>query len=60
MRIVDGIKKQEMRILGRVWFPKPKFQIFFPTPAWRLKSRRNKKRIATIVCKWRDEYNEPN
>ena len=26
----------------------------------RLKSRRNKKRIATAVCKWRDESNEPN
>ena len=31
-----------------------------PAPAWRLKSRRNKKRIATAVCKWRDESNEPN
>ena len=37
-----------------------KIQIFFPAPAWRLKSRRNKKRIATAVCKWRDESNEPN
>ena len=60
MRIVDGIKKQEMRILGPCLVPKIKIPIFFPTPAWRLKSRRNKKRIATIVCKWRDESNEPN
>ena len=38
------------------------FQIpnFFPALVWRLKSRRNKKRIATAVCKWRDESNEPN
>ena len=35
-------------------------QIFFPSLAWRLKSRLNKKRIATVVCKWRDESNEPN
>ena len=31
-----------------------------PAPAWRLKSRRNKKRIATAACKSRDESNEPN
>ena len=39
-----------------------KFQKKFPAPAWRLKSRRNKKRkrIMTAVCKWRDESNEPN
>ena len=30
------------------------------TPAWRFKSRRNKKYIATAVCKWRDKSNEPN
>ena len=29
-------------------------------PAWRLKSRRNKKCIATAACKSRDESNEPN
>jgi len=29
-------------------------------PAWRLKSRRNKKLIATAACKSRDESNEPN
>ena len=46
--------------LGRVQFQSSKFQIFFPALAWRLKSRRNKKRIATAVCKWRDESNEPN
>jgi len=45
---------------GRVQFQKSKFQIFFPASAWRLKSRRNKKRIATAVCKWWDESNEPN
>ena len=45
---------------SRVWLQKPKFQKKIPTPAWRLKSRRNKKRIATAVCKWRDESNEPN
>ena len=39
---------------------KIKISIFFPAPAWRLKSRRNEKRIATAVCKWRDESNEPN
>jgi len=39
-----------------------KYQIpnFFPAPAWKLKFRRNKKRIATAICKWRDESNEPN
>ena len=46
--------------LARVQFQKPKFQKKFPAPAWRLKSRRKKKRIATAVCKWRDESNEPN
>ena len=46
--------------LARVWLQNTKFQIFFPAPAWRLKSRRNKKHIATAVCKWRDESNEPN
>ena len=39
---------------------KPKFQKKFPASAWRLKSRRNKKRIATAACKSRDESNEPN
>ena len=39
---------------------KPKFQKKNPAPAWRLKFRGNKKRIATAVCKWRDESNEPN
>ena len=48
------------RHFARVWLQKPKFQKKFPAPAWRLKSRRNKKRIATAVCKWRDESNEPN
>ena len=39
-----------------------KFQIlnFFSAAAWRLKSRKNKKRIATAACKSRDESNEPN
>ena len=46
--------------LARVWLQKPKFQKKIPAPAWRLKSRRNKNRIATTVCKWRDESNEPN
>ena len=46
--------------LARVWLQTSKFQIFFPAPALRLKSRRNKKRIATAVYKWRDESNEPN
>ena len=46
--------------LGRVQLQNSKFQIFFPASAWRLKSRRNKKHIATVVCKWRDESNEPN
>ena len=45
---------------ARVQLQNSKFQNFFPAPAWRLKSRRNKKRIATAVCKWRDESNEPN
>ena len=39
---------------------KSKFQKKFPALAWRLKSRRNKKRIATAACKWRDKSNEPN
>ena len=46
--------------IGHVWMQNSKFQIFFPPPAWRLKSRRNKKRIATAVCKWQDESNKPN
>ena len=29
-------------------------------PTWRLKSRRNKKRIAQFACKSRDKANEPN
>ena len=29
-------------------------------PAWKIKSRRNKKRITQFVCKSRDESNEPN
>ena len=37
-----------------------KFQKNFPALAWRFKSRQNKKRIATAICKWRDESNEPN
>ena len=61
-------KTNEVTILGepidhnqaRVQMQKPKFQKKIPAPAWRLKSRRNKKRIATAVCKWRDESNEPN
>ena len=32
----------------------------FPAPAWRFKSRRNKKHIAQFACKSRDESNEPN
>ena len=47
-------------VQGRVQFQSSKFQNFFPALAWRFKSRRNKKRIATAVCKWRDESNEPN
>ena len=39
---------------------KTKIPIFFSAPAWRFKSKRNKKRIATAVCKWRDESNKPN
>ena len=40
----------------------PKFKIpkKNSAPAWILKFRRNKKRIVTAVCKWRDESNEPN
>ena len=37
-----------------------KFQKKIPAPAWRIKSRRNKKHIAQFVCKSRDESNEPN
>ena len=39
--------------------PKIKIPNFFSAPAWRLKSRRNKKRIAIAACKSRDESNEP-
>jgi len=39
-------------------FKIPKKKI--PTPAWRIKSRRNKKRIAQFACKSRDESNELN
>ena len=53
----EGTSKRE---LARVQFHNSKFQKKNSTPAWRLKSRRNKKRIATAVCKWRDESNEPN
>ena len=45
---------------ARVQLQKSKFQKKFPAPAWRLKSKQNKKRIATAICKWRDESNEPN
>ena len=45
---------------ARVQLQNFKFQFFFPALVWRFKSRRNKKRIATVVCKWRDESNEPN
>ena len=45
---------------GRVWFHKSKFQKKNPAPAWRVKSRRNKKRIATAAYKSRDESNQPN
>ena len=43
-------------LVTKIKIPKKKI----PAPAWRLKSRRNKKRIATAVCKRRDESNEPN
>ena len=46
--------------LGPCLDAKTKISKKIPAPAWRLKSRRNKKRIATAVCKWRDESNEPN
>ena len=49
-----------LKDLARVQLQKSKFQIFFPAPAWRLKARQNKKCIATAICKWRDESNEPN
>ena len=45
---------------ARVQLQKSKFQKKIPAPVWRLKSRQNKKRIATAICKWRDESNEPN
>ena len=32
---------------------------FFSASTWRFKSRRNKKHIATAVCKWQDESNKP-
>jgi len=37
-----------------------KFQKKIPASAWRIKSRRNKKRIAQFACKSRDESNKPN
>ena len=46
--------------IARVQFQNSKFQKKISTPAWRLKSRRNKKRIATAAYKSRDESNEPN
>jgi len=49
-----------LRETGPCLDEKSKFQKKIPAPAWRLKSRRNKKHIATVVCKWRDESNEPN
>ena len=39
--------------------PKTKIPKKNSAPTWRFKSRRNKKGIATAVCKWRDESNEP-
>jgi hypothetical protein len=39
---------------------KSKFQKKIPAPAWRLKSRRNKKYIATAARKSREESNEHN
>ena len=52
--------RRGQKYFARVQFQTSKFKKKFPAPAWRLKSRRNKKRIATAVCKWRDESNEPN
>ena len=51
---------QTQRQLSPCLVTKFKIPKKIPAPAWRLKSRRNKKRIATAVCKWRDESNEPN
>ena len=71
MRGVGRLDSSRPSDLGTVWnwnwrcirpclVPKIKIPNFFPTSTWRLKSRQNKKRIATAVCKWRDESNEPN
>ena len=65
-RIVQNkaaVRSSTARLHGfaaRVQFQNSKFQKKNSAPAWRLKSRRNKKRIATVICKWRDESNEPN
>ena len=55
-RMEGGYKKGK----ARVQFQNSKFQKKNLSHAWRLKFRRNKKRIATTVCKWRDESNELN
>ena len=53
--------KEDIRKARPVFSSKiSKFQKKNSALAWRLKSRRNKKRIATAVCKWRDESNEPS
>ena len=69
-RIVGRINRTEHTVRFDSWcqklkangdlVKKSKFQKKIPASAWRLKSRRNKKRIATAVCKWRGESNEPN
>ena len=46
--------------LARVWMQNSKFQIFFRHLHGDLNLDEIKKRIATAVCKCRDESNEPN
>ena len=60
MARADASKRQSAEDSGRVWLPNSKFQKKNSTSAWRLKSKQNKKRIATAVCKWRDKSNEPS
>ena len=60
VKILDDPEGQTPVHVARVQFQNSKFQKKNSAPAWRFKSRRNKKRIAQFACKLRDESNEPN
>ena len=66
MQLIDDGSTEDGVLASKASVSKPVFSYkiqnfnFFSGTCMRLKSRRNKKRIATAVCKWRDESNESN